>query len=132
MTIDSFHAPIRRFNVAARYSDMAVYGGVAYLAGQVPSDTAAPMASQVEQVLEQIDHLLKAGGSNRGRILMATVYLPDLADYDEMNRVWEAWLAGYPAPPRATVQARLANPAWKIEIVVTAASSSSAKEPSAA
>jgi enamine deaminase RidA (YjgF/YER057c/UK114 family) len=132
MTVAPSDTPIRRFNVAARYSDMAVYGGVAYLAGQVPTDSAAPMASQVTQVLEQIDRLLEAGGSNRGRILMATVYLPDLADYDEMNRVWEAWLAGYPAPPRATVQARLANPAWKIEIVVTAASAGIAKEPSAA
>lgn len=114
-------SPIRRFNVAARYSDMAVYGGVAYLAGQVPTDTSAAMPEQTAQVLEQIDRLLGQAGTHRGRILMATVYLADLADFDAMNAVWEAWLAGHEAPPRATVQARLARPEWKIEIVVTAA-----------
>jgi enamine deaminase RidA (YjgF/YER057c/UK114 family) len=112
---------IRRFHVAARYSDMAVHGGVAYLAGQVPNDATKDIAAQARQVLEQIDGLLAEAGSDRGRILMATVYLADLSDYDAMNAVWEAWLSGVAAPPRATVQARLAQPAWKIEIVVTAA-----------
>jgi enamine deaminase RidA (YjgF/YER057c/UK114 family) len=122
---------IRRFHVAARYSDMAVHGGVAYLAGQVPSDATAPVSAQVAQVLQQIDDLLALAGSDRGQILMATVYLPDLADYDAMNLVWENWLKDVQAPPRATVQARLANAAWKVEIVVTAAVSG-AKEASAA
>jgi|GEM_PF-65857 len=112
---------IQRFHVTARYSDMAVYGGVAYLAGQVPVDTSADPAGQTAQVLQQIDALLAEAGSDRGRLLMATVYLADLGDYDAMNRAWEAWLAGVQAPPRATVQARLADPAWKVEIVVTAA-----------
>lgn len=110
---------------------MAVHGGVAYLAGQVPSDATAPVSAQVAQVLQQIDDLLALAGSDRGQILMATVYLPDLADYDAMNLVWENWLKDVQAPPRATVQARLANAAWKVEIVVTAAVSG-AKEASAA
>jgi enamine deaminase RidA (YjgF/YER057c/UK114 family) len=121
MTTTPNEVPIRRFHVAKRYSDMAVHGGVAYLAGQVPIDGSADLPTQTTQVLEQIDRLLAEAGSDRGRLLMATVYLADVADYDAMNRVWEAWLADVQAPPRATVQARLARPEWKIEIVVTAA-----------
>lgn len=113
--------PVVRFNVEARYSDVAVYGGVCYLAGQVPRNGTADARSQACDVLEQIDALLHLGGSHRGRLLMVTIYLADMADYDALNAAWDAWIAGHPAPPRATVQARLARPEWRIEIVATAA-----------
>ena len=79
------------------------------------------MATQTRQVLEQIDALLLAAGSHRGRILMAQVIVRDLADVPAMNQVWEAWFDGVTAPPRATFQAALVNLDWKIEVIVSAA-----------
>jgi enamine deaminase RidA (YjgF/YER057c/UK114 family) len=114
-------SPIRYLNSEPRYSDAAIHGQVAYLAGQVPSDTHADMAGQMQQVLDQIDVLLKEAGSHRGRILMAQVIVKDIADVPAMNVVWEAWFQGVTAPPRATLQAPLVNPEWKIEVIVTAA-----------
>ena len=114
-------APVRYLNPEARYSDAAIHGSVVYLAGQVPTDTLADMAGQTQQVLDQIDALLKEAGSSRGRILMAQVIVKDINDVPAMNVVWEAWFAGVTAPPRATFQAPLVNPDWKIEVIVTAA-----------
>ena len=112
---------IKRFDVGPRLSEMAVHKGVAYLAGQVPDDGSADIAGQTRQVLASIDALLARAGSDKSRILMAQIYLVDLSDFAAMNAVWEAWVPAGDAPPRATVQARLAKPEWKIEIVVTAA-----------
>lgn len=112
---------MRYLNPAPRYSDAAVHGSVVYLAGQVPTNTEADAAGQTREVLETIDRLLQQAGTDRSRILMAQVILKDLADCAAMNAVWEAWFAGVVAPPRATFQAPLVNPAWKIEVVVTAA-----------
>lgn len=121
MSSSTLAEPIQRLNPGPRYSDGAVHAGVVWLAGQVPDDASTDAEDQTRQVLSTIDRLLADAGSDRSRLLMATVYLQDLGDYDAMNRVWDAWLAGLAAPPRATVQARLARPDWKIEIVVTAA-----------
>ena len=112
---------IQRFDVGARLSEMAVYNGVAYLAGQVPEDATADMATQTRQVLAAVDTLLARAGTDKTRILRAQIYLADLADFAVMNEVWDAWVATGHAPPRATVQAALALPGWKIEVVVTAA-----------
>jgi enamine deaminase RidA (YjgF/YER057c/UK114 family) len=112
---------IRHLHPEPRYSDAAIHGGVVYLAGQVPTDTSADMAGQTQQVLDQIDALLQEAGSHRGRILMAQVIVKDITDVPAMNAVWETWFAGVTAPPRATFQAPLVNPDWKIEIIVTAA-----------
>ena len=114
-------SPIQRFDVGARLSEMAVHHGVCYLAGQVPADATQDIRGQTAQVLAMVDKLLAEAGSGRTRILMAQIYLADMADFDGMNAVWDGWVAPGHAPPRATVQARLAKPAWKIEIVVTAA-----------
>jgi enamine deaminase RidA (YjgF/YER057c/UK114 family) len=113
--------PVRYLNPERRYSDAALHGGVVYLAGQVPADTGADMAGQTLDVLTQIDALLAQAGSHRGRILMAQVIVRDIADVPAMNAVWEAWFDGVTAPPRATFQAPLVNPAWRIEVIVTAA-----------
>lgn len=117
----STESPIQYLNPAPRYSDAAIHGHVVYLAGQVPTDTSANMAGQTRQVLDQIDALLMTAGSHRGRILMAQVIVKDIRDVPEMNTVWEAWFEGLTAPPRATFQAPLVNPDWKIEVIVTAA-----------
>lgn len=119
--MSSAESPIRYINPEARYSDAAVHGKVVYLAGQVPTDTRADMAGQTQQVLDQIDALLTQAGSHRGRILMAQVIVKDIADVPAMNAVWETWFKDVTAPPRATFQAPLVNPDWKIEVIVTAA-----------
>lgn len=112
---------IQRFDVGARLSEMAVHNGTIYLAGQVPEDTSQDIQGQTAQVLAMVDALLARAGSDKSKILMAQIFLPNLADFDGMNAAWDAWVAPGNAPPRATVQAMLANPAWKIEMVVTAA-----------
>ena len=112
---------ITRFDVGTRLSDMAVHNGVAYLAGVVPDDATQDITGQTAQVLAAIDALLARAGSDKSRILMAQIFLADLADFPGMNAAWDAWVAAGNAPPRATVEARLAKPEWKVEIVVTAA-----------
>ena len=112
---------IQRFEVGARWSEMAVHNGTVYLAGQIADDTSAGIKGQTRQVLDAIDALLAQAGSHKNRILHAQIFLPDLGDFAGMNEVWEAWVEPGHAPTRATVQAGLADPKWKIEIVVTAA-----------
>jgi enamine deaminase RidA (YjgF/YER057c/UK114 family) len=112
---------LRRFHVGDRLSEMAIFNRVVYLAGQVPDDATQDIGGQTRQVLVMIDRLLAEAGTDNAHILMAQIYLADLADYDGMNAVWDDWVPPGDAPPRATVQARLARPEWKIEIVVTAA-----------
>nr|WP_119155635.1 RidA family protein [Caldimonas tepidiphila] len=112
---------VQRFHVGARLSEMAVHNGTVYLAGQVPDDGSLDIGGQTAQVLGMVDRLLAEAGSDKSRILMAQIFLADLADYDGMNAAWDAWVPAGSAPPRATVQARLARPEWRIEIVVTAA-----------
>jgi len=113
--------PIQRFDVGPRMSEMAVHNGVAYLAGQVAADASLDIRGQTRQVLAAIDALLERAGSDRSKILRAQIFLADLADFSAMNAVWEAWVVAGHTSPRATVQAALAKPQWKIEIVVTAA-----------
>jgi len=112
---------IQRFDVGPRMSELAVYNGVAYLAGQVAADATQDIKGQTRQVLAAVDALLARAGSDKSRILRAQIFLADLADFAAMNTVWEAWVVAGQTPPRATVQAALAKPEWKIEVVVTAA-----------
>ena len=112
---------IQRFDAGTRMSEATLHGGIVYLAGQVPEDTSADAEGQTRQVLAEIDALLAKAGSDKRRILRAQIYLADIADFDAMNRAWDAWVVPGEAPARATVQAPLARPGWKVEIVVTAA-----------
>lgn len=112
---------IQRIEVGSRFSEVAVHNGVAYLAGQVPFDSSADVYGQTQQVLAEIDKWLAQVGSDKSRILMAQIYLAEMSDYAEMNRAWDEWVAENHAPPRACVEAKLANPDWKVEIVVTSA-----------
>jgi enamine deaminase RidA (YjgF/YER057c/UK114 family) len=112
---------IQRTEVGKRLSEMAVYNGVAYLAGQVAEDSSQDMAGQTRQVLAAIDRLLGLAGSDKSRILMCQIFIADLAEFPALNEVWEAWVVEGHTPPRATVVAALAKPQWKVEMVVTAA-----------
>lgn len=114
-------APVQRYDVGARLSEMAVHNGTAYLAGQVPEDATQDIRGQTAQVLGCIDALLARAGTDKARLLMVQIFIADLADFEGMNAVWDAWVPAGHAPPRATVQAKLARPEWKIEIVATAA-----------
>ena len=112
---------ITRFDVGPRLSEMAIHNGTAYLAGQVPEDDSLDIEGQTRQVLHAIDTLLARAGSDKSRLLMVQIFLADLADFEGMNRAWDAWVSPGHTPPRATVQAHLARPGWRIEVVVTAA-----------
>jgi enamine deaminase RidA (YjgF/YER057c/UK114 family) len=112
---------IQRLHVAARYSEAAIFNGVVYLAGMVPECEAQDIRSQTADVLRQIDLRLAEAGSDKTRILRTQIYLQNIGDIGAMNEVWDAWVVAGSAPPRATVQAALANPDYKIEVVVTAA-----------
>jgi len=112
---------VQRFDVGARMSEMAIHNGTVYLAGQVAEDASADMQGQTAQVLAAVDALLARAGTNKSRLLMVQIFLTDLQDFAAMNAVWDAWVAPGHTPPRATVQAALAQPGWKIEMVVTAA-----------
>ncbi len=102
---------------------MAVFNGVVYLAGQVANDLTQDIQGQMREVLRIIDQLLKQAQSDKSSILMAQIYLADLADYAGMNVAWDVWVSDIKghAPPRATVQAMLVNPQYKVEVVITAA-----------
>ena len=112
---------LRRFHVGDRLSEMTIYNGTVYLAGQVATDATQDIRGQTTQVLAAIDKLLHEAGTDNAHILMCQIFIRDLSDFAVMNEVWEDWLAPGDAPPRATVQANLAKPEWRVELVVTAA-----------
>ena len=112
---------VQRFHVGKRLSEMVVHGDTIYLAGQVAEDPKADVASQVSQVLRQIDRLLAEAGSDKTKILSATIYLPDMANFPILNAGWEAWVPQGNCPARATVEARLAAPEYQVEIQIIAA-----------
>jgi enamine deaminase RidA (YjgF/YER057c/UK114 family) len=116
--------PIQRLSPGKRLSEAVVFtpGGerTVYLAGQVADDRDADMATQTKQVLASIDRLLAQVGSDKSRLLSATIFLPDMADFPTLNAIWEEWVVPGQTTARATVQAALANPAYKVEIQVIA------------
>jgi enamine deaminase RidA (YjgF/YER057c/UK114 family) len=115
------HHMVQRFDVGARLSEMAIHNGVVYLAGQIPEDPKLGIEGQTQQVLDAIDKLLARAGTDKSKLLMVQIFLVDLKDFEGMNKVWDAWVAPGHSPPRATVQAHLASPKWRLEVVATAA-----------
>ncbi|HEU0230374.1 MAG TPA: RidA family protein [Burkholderiaceae bacterium] len=112
---------IQRINPGKRMSDVVIHHGVAYLAGQVPDDATLGVEGQTAQVLATIDKLLAEAGSDKSRILSAQVFLTSMSEFQGMNKAWDAWVAPGATPARATIEARLANPDFKVEIMVVAA-----------
>lgn len=111
---------IRRFETGARMSQAVAANGFVFLAGQVATDPSAGVEGQTRQILGEIDRLLALAGSSKERILSATIYLADVSTFAEMNRAWEAWVAPDGKPARATVEAKMVAPEYKVEIQVTA------------
>lgn len=112
---------IKRINVGKRMCDAAVHNGVVYLAGQVADDTSQDVKGQTAQVLATIDRLLGEAGSDKTRMLQVQIFLSDIANFPAMNEVWDAWVPQGHTPPRATIESRLATPAYLVEIKVIAA-----------
>lgn len=111
---------IRRIEPGARMSQAVVANGFVFLAGQVATDTSANVEGQTRQVLGEIDRLLALAGSGKDKLLSATIYLADVGTFAEMNRAWEVWIASGGKPARATVEAKMVAPEYKVEIQVVA------------
>jgi enamine deaminase RidA (YjgF/YER057c/UK114 family) len=113
---------IQRFESGPRMSQAVTYGDMVFLAGQVAGTVVgAGVTAQTQEILGEIDRLLAAAGTDKSRILTATIYLADIATFAEMNAAWDAWVARDNPPARATVEAKLAAPEYLVEIVVVAA-----------
>lgn len=110
---------ITRIEPGRRMSQAVIHGNTIYLAGQC--EEGATVADQTRAVLAEIERLLAAAGSSKAHMLMAQIWLADMADFAEMNSVWDAWVADIQPPARATGESKLATPDYKVEIIVTAA-----------
>lgn len=112
---------IQRIGTTARYSDIVIHNHTAWIV-EVPSSPDGDIQAQTREVLDSLDRLLKQAGSSCEHILMATIYLTDMADYDGMNAVWDSWIPSGFAPSRACVQVcALAQAGWRVEIALVAA-----------
>ena len=111
---------ITRFETGPRMSQAVVYNGTVYLAGQV-GNAGDDVATQTSQALASVDRLLEQAGTDKTRILNATIWLADMADFPKMNAVWDKWAPQGNTPARATGEAKLATPEYLVEVIVIAA-----------
>lgn len=111
---------IKRIDPGPRMSEAVVHGGKVYLSGMV-AEHGATVAEQTRDILAQIDALLAQAGSDKSKLIKVNIWLTDIATIGEMNVVWDAWVVPGSTPVRATVEAKLADPSWKVEIMVEAA-----------
>ncbi|MCP8896887.1 RidA family protein [Shinella daejeonensis] len=111
---------IKRFETGQRMSQAVVHNGTVYLAGQV-GKPGSDVAGQTREALAEVDRLLALSGTDKTRILSAQVWMADMADFQAMNAVWDAWVAPGHAPARATGESKLATSEYLVEVIVTAA-----------
>jgi enamine deaminase RidA (YjgF/YER057c/UK114 family) len=112
---------IKRIEVGPRMSQAVVHGDTVYIAGQVAANPVPSVKRQTQQILRNIDKLLRAAGTSKSKLLSANIWLSDIRTFGEMNEVWDAWVAKGNTPARATVEAKLAGPQYLVEIMVQAA-----------
>jgi enamine deaminase RidA (YjgF/YER057c/UK114 family) len=112
---------INRLHIGKRLSEVAIHNGTVYLAGQIAENTGNDIVGQTQEVLASIDRLLAEAGSDKTCILSTQIYITDMALFPGLNEVWDTWVPQGHTPARATVEAKLANPACLVEIVVVAA-----------
>jgi enamine deaminase RidA (YjgF/YER057c/UK114 family) len=112
---------IQRLAEEGRLSGAVIHGNRVYLAGQVADDATLDAEGQTADVLRQIDALLEAAGTTKQHMLTMQIFIADMADFAAMNRAWDAWMDPAHKPARMTVEARLANPSWRVEITGIAA-----------
>jgi enamine deaminase RidA (YjgF/YER057c/UK114 family) len=111
---------IRRIDLGSRMSDIVIHNNTIYLAGQVGTP-GGNVATQTKEILATIDELLAKAGSDKTKILQAIIWLADMSTFAEMNAVWDGWVPQGHTPARATGEAKLAAPDYKVEIIITAA-----------
>lgn len=111
---------IKRIGIGARMSEAVCYNGIVWVAGQVgkPGDS---VAEQTRTCLAEVDRILAAAGTDKTRILSAQIWLADMANFADMNKVWDTWVPQGNPPARATGEAKLATPDYLVEVIVTAA-----------
>ena len=113
---------IERKHTGARMSQVVVHGDTVYLAGQVAEDAPGePAGAQMRDILERIERMLADAGSDKTRLLSATIWLADIRDFDAVNEVWDAWVPSGHAPARACVEAKLAKTKFTVEVGIIAA-----------
>ncbi len=113
---------IERIHTSERMSQIVVYGDTVYLAGQVAS--GAPnesVATQTKDILNKIDGYLAEAGTDKSKLLSATIWIADMSNFAEMNSIWDSWVSPGKTPCRACVEAKLASDSYSVEIMVTAA-----------
>ena len=108
-------------HIGPRLSEIAIHNGTVYLAGQIAENTAQDITGQTREVLSHVDRLLAEVNSDKSHLLSVQIFISDIVHFAGMNAGWNAWVAQGATPPRATVEAKLANPACLVEIVVVAA-----------
>jgi enamine deaminase RidA (YjgF/YER057c/UK114 family) len=112
---------IQRFENGSRFCRVLSHNGTVYLAGMTADDLSGDVIRQTRDTLAKIDHYLSMAGSDKRKLLTATIWLRDIADFERMNSAWDAWIDRSAMPVRATVEARLAGDEYRVEIMVTAA-----------
>ncbi len=113
---------VKRLKIGPRMSQAVIHGNTVYLAGQVAVDAeGGPVAEQTRNILDRIDALLKEAGTDKTKLLSATIWLADIRGFAEMNSVWDSWVSPGNTPARACVEAKLASPGFTVEIRVIAA-----------
>lgn len=110
---------IKRIGIGARMSEAVIHGQTVYLAGQVGE--GATVAEQTRDCLAHVDRILASAGTSKENILQTIIWLADMSDFAEMNSVWDTWVPAGHTPARATGEAKLAAPQYRVEIIVTAA-----------
>ena len=112
---------VTRINAGARMSSAVVHGNTVYLAGLTADDAKADVKGQTKQILDKVDKFLKEAGTDKSKLLSANIWITDMANFNEMNAVWDSWVSPGNTPARATVEAKLAAPGYHVEIMVVAA-----------
>jgi len=114
-------AQIKRMEAGRRFCQVVAHGDTVYVAGQVAAKPVPSVKKQTQQILKQIDQLLKTAGTSKKNLLMVNVWLTDIRSFDEMNEAWDAWIVKDNMPARATVEAKLAGTQYLVEIAAIAA-----------
>ncbi len=113
---------IKRIDAGARMSEAITHGGKLYTSGIVADAMMGKSVfEQTKDILAQLDQILAKAGTDKTRLLKANIWISDMADFEEMNKAWDAWVVAGQAPVRATVESKLAAPGYDVEIMVEAA-----------
>jgi len=107
---------IVRIDPGVRFASASVHGGLVYLAGHVAHNASATVREQTAETLAALDRTLAAAGTDKSKLLTVQIWLADISTFDEMNAAWDAWVDKSNMPARATVEAKLASPDYKVEI----------------